>query len=648
MASAASDLLAHFKLEAEISPTHTSHISYRNDHARGRRKEKVEKRWYKDKVLGHGSFGEVCLEVCRQGDNIVDTRAVKRIEKVKMRSWEVDYERELLALAKFSKLQDKEEDVLVKFFGYFENADAVFLAMEYFSYGDLAQYLESPLSEPEIKQITRDVVEGLRIMHAEGFAHRDLKPKNIFVAKKFPGPWWVKIGDFGMAKRDGEQTDLRTWGGTPHYQAPEFNGFVEELEETSIHTNAVDMWSLGCVVYSLATKGAVPFPTALAVNRFCNGKLAFPDKALSMKLTSSGIQFVKDLLVRLPSERLTAETAQHAPWLRKGHESFISPSHPTALSQHQSGVAKLPHPAPIDCMVTNSTQDAAPFLLPKHPKTFATGGNSTARPSKDQKLDQLRVEPTNVCSESSDAWRRSPKSYHAMEENLIGKDNGKERSEEGGEERDGDTVSELSTDDTRDHERLSITPLRRTVLPPISVSLQEAERREATRLLRDAGFDFDAPNYRPKSACFWAAKHGYKAVTLLLLEKGADIEVKDNNGWTALHYAACNGHEAVICLLLDKGADIRARSQWGWTAAELAAKGGHENFLPTVSTKNSIARPQPTSRRASTNHSTFALTTLFVFSFSSNDFETLAQSSLCLRSVTSRRHRFCCISLSAR
>ncbi|KAA6413156.1 MAG: Calcium calmodulin-dependent kinase type 1B [Lasallia pustulata] len=119
MASAASDLLAHFKLEAEIFPTHTSHISYRNDQARARRKEKVENRWYKDKVLGHGSFGEVCLEVCRQGDNIGDTRAVKKIEKVKMRSWEVDYERELLALAKFSKVQDKEEDVLVKFFGLF-------------------------------------------------------------------------------------------------------------------------------------------------------------------------------------------------------------------------------------------------------------------------------------------------------------------------------------------------------------------------------------------------------------------------------------------------------------------------------------------------------------------------------------------------
>ncbi|SLM34673.1 camk protein kinase [Lasallia pustulata] len=207
MASAA---LAHFKLEAEIFPTYTSHISYRNDRARGRRKEKVEKRWYKDKVLGHGTFGEVCLEIYRQGDSIADTRAVKKIEKAKMQSWNVDYERELLALAQFSKVQYEDEENLVKFFGFFENADAVFLAMEYFSYGDLAQYLKSPLSEPEIKQITEDVVEGLKVMHAEGFTHRDLKPQNIFVVKKFPEPWWVKIGDFGIAKRRSMDA-LKSW-----------------------------------------------------------------------------------------------------------------------------------------------------------------------------------------------------------------------------------------------------------------------------------------------------------------------------------------------------------------------------------------------------------------------------------------------------
>ena len=115
MASATSDLLDHFKLEAEVFPTYTSHISYRTNRARGIRNERVEERWYKDKILGHGSFGEVCLEVSRQGESTAETRAVKKIDKAKMRSWKVDYERELLALAKFSKAQVRSAGAMLWF-----------------------------------------------------------------------------------------------------------------------------------------------------------------------------------------------------------------------------------------------------------------------------------------------------------------------------------------------------------------------------------------------------------------------------------------------------------------------------------------------------------------------------------------------------
>lgn len=52
----------------------------------------------------------------------------------------------------------------------------VYLAMEYFENGDLGQYLTDTFTETDVKQITSDLVEGLKIMHAEGFTHRDLKP----------------------------------------------------------------------------------------------------------------------------------------------------------------------------------------------------------------------------------------------------------------------------------------------------------------------------------------------------------------------------------------------------------------------------------------------------------------------------------------
>jgi calcium/calmodulin-dependent protein kinase I len=48
--------------------------------------------------------------------------------------------------------------------------------MEYFPYGDLHNYLGSPLPESEGQNIVAQVLEGLNFMHQNGFAHRDLKP----------------------------------------------------------------------------------------------------------------------------------------------------------------------------------------------------------------------------------------------------------------------------------------------------------------------------------------------------------------------------------------------------------------------------------------------------------------------------------------
>jgi serine/threonine protein kinase len=62
----------------------------------------------------------------------------------------------------------------------------MYLAMEYMHAGDLeANLLELESSvkeglaipEEDVKAITSQILEGLKIMHAEGFAHRDLKPK---------------------------------------------------------------------------------------------------------------------------------------------------------------------------------------------------------------------------------------------------------------------------------------------------------------------------------------------------------------------------------------------------------------------------------------------------------------------------------------
>lgn len=53
--------------------------------------------------------------------------------------------------------------------------------MEYHEIGDLFTYLHKkgpvpPLPETEAKEIAYQVLDGLSMMHENGFAHRDLKP----------------------------------------------------------------------------------------------------------------------------------------------------------------------------------------------------------------------------------------------------------------------------------------------------------------------------------------------------------------------------------------------------------------------------------------------------------------------------------------
>jgi serine/threonine protein kinase len=320
MAPSQNDLLDLFRLEAVVTDKCTTHIEYKTDRARGIRNERVEKKWYRKQCVGSGGFGEVWLEVTQE-DDIVEKRAVKILNKTKIRSRGIDYNKELLALAKFSK----QEEVLVKFFGWFEDSSSLFLSMEYFELGDLEQYITAPITEDEVKDITTDILNGLRIMHSENFAHRDLKPGNIFVVQKPPASkWWVKIGDFGIAKRaQRDETALRTVIGTPSYQAPEVTGDFNTDEQISEYDNAVDIWSLGCVIYKIATM-SVPFKNSWLVVEFCTGRKAFPEQPLLAKMSLDGVKFVRMLIVPNPQERLSAEKALKEPWLlQRKHNAVL-------------------------------------------------------------------------------------------------------------------------------------------------------------------------------------------------------------------------------------------------------------------------------------------------------------------------------------
>ena len=106
------------------------------------------------------------------------------------------------------------------------------------------------ITEPETRYFFHQILLGCLYLHENKIIHRDLKLLNVFLNDNME----VKIGDLGVATKVDNDGDLnRTCCGTPNYIAPEVLGQMG-------HTYEVDVWSLGCILYSLLV-GEPPFET---------------------------------------------------------------------------------------------------------------------------------------------------------------------------------------------------------------------------------------------------------------------------------------------------------------------------------------------------------------------------------------------------
>src|SRR6476646_8992771 len=135
---------------------------------------------------------------------------------------------------------------------------SLYLVMEALEGEPLGKRLdrEKRIPWPEALSIIRAVLAGLRHAHDKGVVHRDIKPDNIFLAKK-DGETIVKILDFGIAKLyagnadDPATTRAGLTVGTPAYLSPEqaVGGQI---------TGASDLYSTSVVFYEMLA-GRPPF-----------------------------------------------------------------------------------------------------------------------------------------------------------------------------------------------------------------------------------------------------------------------------------------------------------------------------------------------------------------------------------------------------
>ena len=143
----------------------------------------------------------------------------------------------------------------------------LFMVMELLDGKPLTTLLQQTplLPVPLAVNLMTQVLGGLSAAHKHGIVHRDLKPDNIFIINTEDRPNFVKIVDFGIAKKLSPRqpgqvspaamsgTMVGTVMGTPLYMSPEQAiGQVAEIDHRT------DIYAAGVVLYEMLC-GRTPF-----------------------------------------------------------------------------------------------------------------------------------------------------------------------------------------------------------------------------------------------------------------------------------------------------------------------------------------------------------------------------------------------------
>jgi eukaryotic-like serine/threonine-protein kinase len=217
-----------------------------------------------------------------------------------------------------------------------------YLVMEYVAGESLQERLDrlGPLEPVEIVRIGLQTACGLAAAHKQGLIHRDIKPANLLLEK---GLARVTITDFGLA-RAGDDIGLTQHGvvtGTPEHMAP-------EQARGEIVDPRADLFSLGCVLYAMAT-GVPPFraATTVAVLRQVCDETPRPVRELNPDIPAWLEAFIARLLEKPPADRFQSavEVAQllegYLAHLRQPRTVAAPPLSPIPADDHRGVFGRL-------------------------------------------------------------------------------------------------------------------------------------------------------------------------------------------------------------------------------------------------------------------------------------------------------------------
>ena len=277
--------------------------------------------------------------------------------------------------------------------------------------GSIAGLLKrlGPFDDRVVVAYSRQIIAGLKYLHGNGIAHRDIKGANLLLTPTGT----IKLADFGTAAETLQLLTPRSKRsvvgdsfskfllegamGTPHWMAPEVaRSMGKSLKEYLVWEKA-DIWSLGCTIIEMLT-GHAPwyqkFSNPIAIIFHLANKPSAPDYPEG--LSAVGREFLDYCFLPDAEDRPTVKKLLKHPYLRKERKKtqvyppsklqVMSPLYLKRKLARKSSTRSLDSLSGTDSSPKDSifAKKAASLLTPKTPKSRSSSpANSVTDSPKD-------------------------------------------------------------------------------------------------------------------------------------------------------------------------------------------------------------------------------------------------------------------------
>jgi len=262
----------------------------------------VREHYSVENVVGTGTYSTVSRCTHKfSGEEF----AVKVISKKLFQETKQSFENEI------SILKAVNHNNIIKLYEVYETPENIYMVMELIRGGELYTEISEngAISESKAYSIFIQLFEAVKHLHSKNIAHRDIKLENILIDSHHHR---VKLSDFGLSKLlPSDEELMRTRCGTPCYVAP-------EILMGDTYTNAIDIWSLGVILYVMVFS-TYPFNNTSMYSMYeaiIAGKLEFPT-AISNDLQD----LLKGLMKVNLKDRLTIDQIENHPWMKSQEEN---------------------------------------------------------------------------------------------------------------------------------------------------------------------------------------------------------------------------------------------------------------------------------------------------------------------------------------